>query len=183
MKDKTSAPASVPQRYIYSRISYLHQAAGYLTQRHLSEPKPDSQDSYAELAPESRVMKPTDLISIEEAARSSQHQKSARLQSSAALSRYLLSNVHGVSLKGQVRLDSTLKHSICRRCNAFLVAGVTSTSYVENRSNGGEKSWADVLVLTCKLCDATRRFPIGAMQQRSKKSRQKQEKGLGVESG
>jgi len=176
MKEKTSAPVSVPQRHIYSRISYLHQAAGYLTQRHSSELKPDSKDPFAKPASESSVLKPMGLSIIEEVARSLQ------LQSSAALSRYLLSNFHGVALKGQVRLDSTLKHSICRHCDAFLIAGFTSSSYIENRSNGGKKPWADVLVITCNLCDATRRFPIGATQQMSKTNRQKQEKGLGVES-
>lgn len=166
MKKKTSVPASVPQKHIYSRISYLHQAASYFTKRRLSELNPENQEINAEPATESTNVDPKEpRVTAKPAKTQSQH--------GAGPSRYLLSHVRGVSLKGQARLNSTLKRSICRRCDAVLVAGVTSNSHIENKSNGGTKPWADVLVITCNSCDASKRFPVGATRQISKTTQQK----------
>ena len=80
-------------------------------------------------------------------------------------SRHLISQLRSVSLKGQIRLSQAMKHSICKRCDALLVPGSTSSTRIENKSRGGKKAWADVLVVTCQSCSAVKRFPVGAKRQ------------------
>ena len=92
------------------------------------------------------------------------------------LSRLFINHLKAVSLKGQVRLSSKMKHSICRRCDILLVPGFTSTSNLENKSRKGKKPWADVLVVTCTSCGAVKRFPVGAKRQFGRPDRARQEK-------
>lgn len=84
---------------------------------------------------------------------------------------HLISQLRSVSLKGQIRLSQAMKHSICKRCDALLVPGNTSSTRVENKSRGGKKSWADVLMVTCHSCKALKRFPVGAKRQRRRPHR------------
>lgn len=81
-------------------------------------------------------------------------------------SRHLISQLRSVSLKGQIRLSQAMKHSICKRCDSLLVPGSTSSTRVENKSRGGKKPWADVLIVTCHSCSAVKRFPVGGKRQR-----------------
>jgi ribonuclease P protein subunit RPR2 len=143
---KVKAPGSgsgVPQKHLHSRISYLNQAATYLA-----------------FAQEMTVEKPK--ISTNHAACQNHiaptHESSKSL---CAESRTLLSQLRAVSLKSQIRLASGLKHSFCKRCDSPLLPGTSTTTSITNRSRRGEKPWADVLVITCGFCGATRRFPIG----------------------
>ena len=85
-----------------------------------------------------------------------------------ALSRRLLLQSRGISLKAQVRLSPTIKHSICKVCSTLLVPAQTSTTYVENKSRGGRKPWADVLVTECTVCGTVSRIPIGGSRQPKK---------------
>lgn len=60
-----------------------------------------------------------------------------------------------------MRLDPSIKRTICKRCDSLLVPGVSSTNRIENPSKGGKKPWADVLVVECNACGAVKRFPVG----------------------
>jgi len=88
-----------------------------------------------------------------------------------ALSRRYISHLRTVSLKSQIRLASDLKHSICKRCDIPLMPGSTSTSYIENKSRGGQKAWADVQVVICVACGTAKRHPIGAKRQANRGAR------------
>ena len=89
----------------------------------------------------------------------------------SALSRQLVVHLRAISLKSQIRLSPAVKHTICKRCDILLVPGSTSTSYMENKSRGGGKAWADVLVTTCTGCGTAKRFPVGAKPQLRRESR------------
>lgn len=77
------------------------------------------------------------------------------------LSRFYLSTARTVAQKSVLRLSPNLKQTICRRCDALLIPGTTSTHRIENNSRGGRKSWADVLVVGCNACGTVKRFPVG----------------------
>lgn len=77
------------------------------------------------------------------------------------LSRFYLSTARTVAQKSVLRLSPSLKQTICRRCDALLIPGTSSTHRVENNSRGGRKSWADVLVVECNACGTVKRFPVG----------------------
>lgn len=130
----------VSNKALYSRISYLYQAAAYL---------------------EAQSHKPV-KASVLDASSSSSTEPGPTL----SVSRCLLSDLRNVSLKAQIRLSPALKHTICKRCNSLLLEGSTCSVEVENKSRGGKKPWADVLVRTCKQCSLERRIPVGIGHQK-----------------
>lgn len=92
-------------------------------------------------------------------------QSNGALHTHHGLALQLGSDLQNVSRKGQVRLSSELKRTICKTCNAVLISGRTASQAIENASKGGRKSWADILVITCALCGSKKRFPIDAKRQ------------------
>ncbi|CAJ2504219.1 Uu.00g116130.m01.CDS01 [Anthostomella pinea] len=144
-----SKAGSVPNRHIYSRISYLYQAATYLeshnTKQSPAHSSPTADDETGQLG--GQELPPT-------------------AQASQTLSRRLLTDLRTTSLKSQIRLSRAMKHTICKFCDSLLVEGETSTSTVENTSKGGKKPWADVLVVKCNSCERAKRYPVGAPRQK-----------------
>ena len=147
----------VPNKSLHSRVSYLYQAAAYLaTQKPQSETKTDRESGEAIT---------TILGSDNDSAKA--HQAAAR---------HLVKDLRAVSQKVLLRMSPTMKRSICKSCHTMLVEGSTCTSEVENRSRGGRKPWADVLVLKCNVCGSARRFPVGAERQRRRPYRTAEER-------
>ncbi|KAK6525923.1 hypothetical protein TWF281_010966 [Arthrobotrys megalospora] len=90
------------------------------------------------------------------------HQASSLLSTSpttAGLSRYYTSHLLSVSKKSVQRLSTPVKHTLCKRCSSILVPAITSTTTIENKSKNGRKRWADVVVVECRYCGKTKRFP------------------------
>lgn len=139
--------SNVPQKHLYSRLSFLHQAATLLTkaerhprrpqirQSHLSGSSPKGLGNAREGLPESTK---------------------------------LLSHLRGVSQKSQIRIASELKHTICKRCDCLLIPGRTSTEIMKNDSRNGNKPWADVLEVQCNKCGTVKRFPVGTIHQKER---------------
>ncbi|KAI1088929.1 Rpr2-domain-containing protein [Rostrohypoxylon terebratum] len=154
---KPKGPGNVPNRPIYSRISYLYQAATYLSNC--------SQSENASNAPQSFETENTE-------APDKQMCHADRIKH--VLSRRLITDLRSTSLKSQIRISPAMKHAICKFCDSFLVEGDTSTSAVENKSKGGKKPWADVLVVKCRTCGGVKRFPLQAPRQKRRPIREKQ---------
>ena len=177
----------VSQRHLYCRISYLYQAATLLmnacsdqgsgsttttTENKLPGPVQSESTDHSKLAQEMNMETPKTAPSVSQ---SSVNQDSTDI---LGPSRHLVSQLRSVSLKGQIRLSQALKHSICKRCDALLVPGSTSSTRVENKSRGGKKPWADVLVITCHSCSAVKRFPVGAKRQPRRPHRASDKKSM-----
>jgi ribonuclease P protein subunit RPR2 len=146
--------ASAPNKALHSRASYLYQAAAYLATR---------QQKFSE----SGVSDVANPKSISPNTISSGPEAQGTLESGPlSLSRKLLSDLRSVSLKTQIRLSASIKHSICKRCDTLLIDGSTCSNEIENRSRKGRKPWADVLVRTCKSCGSQRRFPVAVGRQK-----------------
>lgn len=96
-----------------------------------------------------------------------------RAPATGGLPLHLANHIRQVAQKAIIRLPPDIKHSICKRCNAVLVDGLTSSKRTENLSKGGKKPWADVLVIECGACGAAKRFPVGAPRQEKKAERRK----------
>jgi len=77
------------------------------------------------------------------------------------LSRFYLTHLRSVAKKSVLRLDPSIKRTICKRCDTLLVPGVSCEHRVENKSKNGRKKWADVLIVECKVCWSVKRFPVG----------------------
>ncbi|KAF2135685.1 uncharacterized protein K452DRAFT_293037 [Aplosporella prunicola CBS 121167] len=146
--DAGKSQKAVPNKHLHSRISYLYQAATYLAIQADNGTSPQREHTQPATHAQTKISSPYHLVS----------------------------HLQLVSMKAQVRLSHQVKHSICKRCSAILIAGSTSSSRVENLSRGGKKPWADVLVVECNACGAQKRFPVGAKRQPKKKDRVKVEK-------
>ncbi|KAI1140857.1 Rpr2-domain-containing protein [Hypoxylon sp. FL0543] len=156
---KSKGPGSVPNRPVYSRISYLYQAAAYLA----SQPEL-KESAIVTHAPEGAG----------QGASKECEQTTCTHHSKHALSRRLITDLRSSSLKSQIRLSPTMKHTICKFCDSLLIDGETSSSIVENKSKGGKKPWADVLVVTCHACGGVKRFPVQAPRQMRRLIREKE---------
>lgn len=81
------------------------------------------------------------------------------------MSRQLLTQMRSVARKTNMRLRPAVKRSVCKYCDTLLVEGDTCVSTVENKSRGGTKPWADMLVMRCQTCGRARRYPVAAPRQ------------------
>lgn len=154
----------VQNRAIYSRISFLQQAAVALTS--IPEPLLASGSDGASSA------------NIPSVSSSSNHGPCIKNRSGdvpgAALdgmSRRLATDLRAVSLKTRIRLMPAVKQMICKFCDSVLIDGQSCTSTVENKSKGARKPWADVLVRRCHTCGRERRYPVSAARPRRKTDR------------
>ena len=152
----------VPNRALHSRISYLYQAATYLaTQRqHSQTTKASSRNGRSDVQGCATAMA--------EAKRQASFESEESLQ---AASRRFIADLRDVSLKGQIRMSPAMKHSICKSCGTLLVDGSSCTSKVENKSKGGKKTWADILMRKCNVCGTARRYPVAAERQKRRPQR------------
>ncbi|KAI9786430.1 MAG: hypothetical protein M1839_006890 [Geoglossum umbratile] len=189
-RGKPSKPnAGVPNKHLYSRMSYLYQAATYLSTRHILQAQ--SSDAQAGTSvtggdyqgpatiPEAGNTKGRHGVSnsgLSANPREPKHNENASPAiPNIPLSRRLLSNLRAISHKGQIRLSPHIKRSVCKRCETLLIPGSTSTHRVDNQSRGGKKPWADVLVVRCIACGTEKRFPVGAKKNLGRKLRERGE--------
>ena len=149
-KVKPPKSKGVPNKHLHVRLSYLYQAATYLTLQ--------------------TTMQDTTTTSLRRDEQTTLH-NTVQTQRQSPLALELGSDIQQVSRKGQLRLAVDLKRSMCKSCNTVLIPGRTATQAIENPSKGGKKSWADVLVVTCNLCGGKKRFPVNATKQLKKAKR------------
>ena len=179
-RGKPAKPSvGVPNKHLYSRMSYLYQAASYLSAPHIHKVPPSDAQPSAGVAgehshePVSVPRRPSTKGEFAASNSGPGHDESTSLTSlNMPLSRRLLSNLRAISRKGQIRLSPGIKRSICKRCETLLIPGSTSTHRVDNQSRGGKKPWADVLVVRCIACGTEKRFPVGAKRQLGRKLRE-----------
>jgi ribonuclease P protein subunit RPR2 len=145
---KTAKKAgSIPNKSLYSRISYLHQAATYLATQegqHCSK-------------------KPREL--------GNENEKTHGSKPYQSISCRLIADMRNVSQKVIIRMSPAIKHSVCKSCDTLLIDGVTCSSRTENMSSGGKKPWADTLVRKCNTCGFLKRFPVASERQNRRSNR------------
>jgi ribonuclease P protein subunit RPR2 len=162
-KSKTSKGAgSIPNKALHSRVSYLYQAAAFLAtqQQHSRATTEEGVSTSQDRQPTTTSLAKSPFMHV---------------------SRRLISDLRSVSLKVQMRMSPTMKHSICKNCDTMLIVGTTCSSDVENRSKGGKKPWADVLVRKCNTCGLERRFPLRTERQKRRPNRSLEDKMPGID--
>ena len=160
-------------KHLQARISYLFSAASYLrTKDEGARKKPramTSGDDVADHTPETAnsTAKRRDFPSGREGERAPDFEAtlSRGCSRKGAGDQALVSQIRSISNKAQVRVNLDMKHQMCKRCNAVLVPNITSTESTENKSKGGKKPWATVIVVECKACGTSKRFPTEAKRQ------------------
>lgn len=164
----------VANRHLYSRISYLHQAAQYLASASsnasgIDITSKDRLPSQTEDNPSTSL--PGRELDSETQLASSSDSKEANSGCSSNQALRLSSHLLAVCRRAKVKASRNLKRSICKRCNELLVPGKTAVIRMENKSKRGRKPWADVLVAECQRCGLEKRYPVGQDRQYKKKDR------------
>lgn len=188
---KEKSKGGVANKHLHARIAYLQQAASYLTLqgkehqiRGANAPQstltaPDDQTQHQNQPP---IVDTRNAVNEAATHEQSPQQHSLRsgveLPETGGLPIHLATHLRQVALKSQIRLRTDVKHSICKRCSSVLVEGQTSNKRIENKSKGGKKPHADVLVISCKVCGAEKRFPVGAKRQKRKGERKQPDSGV-----
>lgn len=193
-QSKAKTHKAIAQKHLHSRISFLYRAATYLAkvdgQSQARVPCIDDESKKSchpgrklQCAATTPQAVPANVLHVSAIEPHSMMPESGPHNGWAsndfALSRQLLANLRAVSLRSQIKLPPAVKHTMCKRCNVLLIPGSTFTSYIENKSSGGRKPWADVLVTTCTACGTSKRFPVGAKRQVRKESRIDKAQGMG----
>ncbi|RGP61418.1 rnase p rpr2 rpp21 subunit domain-containing [Fusarium longipes] len=148
---KAKENKSVQNRIIYSRASYLYQAASYLAKHH-------------SLIGQDGVSKSSTIAQGHSASATTKTEQKV-LQN---LSRQAVADLRAVTQKAQIRQSPAIKQTICKFCDTLQIEGDTCTSTVENASRGGRKPWADVLTIRCTICGNVKRYPVSAQRQKRK---------------
>ncbi|KAJ4386706.1 hypothetical protein N0V93_009604 [Gnomoniopsis smithogilvyi] len=172
-------PGQVPNRHIYTRISFLYQAAACLAphpttltdlataSRHLPQPA------------HAHVGTGTDgATNMDHHDDCKQVQDSPLVTTNQNMSRKLLTDMRAITQKSVIRASPHVKRSICKYCDSLLIEGQSSSSVVENKSKGGKKPWADVLVIKCHTCGREKRFPVNAPTQKRRQLRQNKKQNV-----
>ncbi|KAL2758591.1 hypothetical protein ACRALDRAFT_2017523 [Sodiomyces alcalophilus JCM 7366] len=134
----------VPNRHLFTRVSYLHQAACHLATVRADGPQSGENEQGKE--------DNDDKV----------RQNMARL---------LVQDLRAVSRKVLIRPNPAMKRTMCKMCDTVLVEGRTCFTTVENQSKGGRKPWADVMAMRCGVCGHIKRFPVNSPRQKRRPHR------------
>lgn len=159
---KAKGQLGVQNRHIYTRASYLYQAAAYLATTGASSASSSNTNTNDGQGTSLQKDDPRSLHDPVTDGRPNLALSGAQCKALQNTSRFLLADMRAVSLKVMIRQRPELKRSICRYCDTLLIEGSSCEAVVENVSKGGRKPWADVLVLRCRTCGGTKRFPVQA---------------------
>ncbi|EHK43035.1 hypothetical protein TRIATDRAFT_170174, partial [Trichoderma atroviride IMI 206040] len=160
---KQKGNAGIQNRHIYSRASYLYQAASYLANcAHQTKKSTRTEDNQDDTKKDEQPA----AVDGDGFTHSKQERKAI-----INLSHQVISDMRSVSLKAQIRQAPAIKQTVCKYCDAVQIEGKTCHSTVENRSKGGRKPWADILVTRCDTCGNVKRHPISAPRQKRKSLR------------
>ncbi|KAI0633229.1 RNAse P Rpr2/Rpp21/SNM1 subunit domain-containing protein [Trametes polyzona] len=148
-KNKDQEPVanvqSAVNRDIIQRINFLYQASTYL-----------NSVSQASAAPSSSGHAPFQKSQTSKAKRK---QNIRHPRNAAELSRSYIGTLRTVGQKTMVRMDPTLKRTLCQKCDTVLLPGTTSSVRVNAMRSHGK-----AVVYTCLTCKAIRRIPAPPAQ-------------------
>ncbi|OAV89293.1 hypothetical protein PTTG_11879 [Puccinia triticina 1-1 BBBD Race 1] len=154
-------PKAVQNGEVLQRLNFLHQAAHYLA----TVTSTPSEPGRAQV-PRNDHVKPNDSRKAHKP-RSQGHGLRQKKQNRKAkscqpianlpilgLSRILTKSMKVISKKAVVRMDPSVKRSICRSCHLLLIPGHTSTTRVLRSSSHRHK-----VNVTCSACQHQRKIP------------------------
>lgn len=154
---KSKNADGVPNRNLYTRISYLHQAASYLAVQATKDDEARQRKGGNQGQSQTQIRN------------TSSHDE--RNPTSQNVARHLVTELRTVSRKALIRPSPQMKQTLCKLCDTVLIEGDTCTTVVENPSKSGKKPWADVMVIRCKPCGHVKRFPVGQARQKRRSLR------------
>ncbi|EMR11477.1 hypothetical protein PNEG_00492 [Pneumocystis murina B123] len=80
------------------------------------------------------------------------------IQSKLALSRFYINTAKKIARKAVLKINSSIKRTLCRRCDTILLPAITSSIRIENLSKNNKEE-ADTMIITCNFCNTQKRYP------------------------
>jgi len=77
----------------------------------------------------------------------------------ATLSRFYVQTLVSIAQKNVIRLDPSIKRTLCKRCHSLQLPGVTSTVRIQQKRRRSQR------IVTCLQCKSMKRFPINPAHQ------------------
>jgi len=139
--DQVPNPNSVSNRDILQRLNFLYQASVYLNS--VSPRQPSTSN---------------DIPKMEVVRDGEKHKKKKKLRSNVIsttdLSRSYIKSMKIVGQKTTVKMDPSVKRTLCKGCNIVLMSGSTATIRVKSSPSHGH-----AVTYTCTSCNTSRRIP------------------------
>ncbi|KTW32048.1 uncharacterized protein T551_00730 [Pneumocystis jirovecii RU7] len=79
--------------------------------------------------------------------------------SEQALSKFYINTAKKIARKAVLKINPSIKRTLCRRCDTILLPGITSSIKIENFSKKN-KNKADISVITCNFCNTQKKYPV-----------------------
>ncbi|GJE94395.1 ribonuclease P protein subunit rpr2 [Phanerochaete sordida] len=141
-KDDPPNPHSVPHRDVLQRLNFLYQASRLLG-AHAAPPPPPT---HAPL--------PDTLHGAARRHAARERTRARHGTAPAELARTYVRNMRAIGQKTNVRMDPSVKRTLCKGCDIVLEPGRTAHVRVNPSANHG-----NLITHTCASCGTQRRFP------------------------
>ncbi|KAH8119363.1 Rpr2-domain-containing protein [Phellopilus nigrolimitatus] len=163
-KDDAPNPNSIPNRDIIQRLNFLYQASTYLNGLGASQPQAGPSNAPPEAAKNDKGAKQEGSEKLQENAddgtqkgiKSSDTRKRPGKRKATAhdLARSYVKSMKIIGQKTNVKMDPSVKRTLCKGCNTVLMPGVTAKVRVKPLPSHGH-----AVNYTCINCSTSRRIP------------------------
>jgi len=75
------------------------------------------------------------------------------------LARFYVQTLVSIAQKNVIRLDPSIKRTLCKRCHSLLLPGVTSTVRIQQKRRRSQR------IVTCLQCRSIKRFAVNPAHQ------------------
>ncbi|EPQ57096.1 Rpr2-domain-containing protein [Gloeophyllum trabeum ATCC 11539] len=141
-KDEAPNPNSISNRDILQRLNFLYQAGVYLS---TLPGEPSSRATPSSGRPQKRSKRKRNV----------KHDDIRKSRvSSFDLARTYIDTMKSVGQRTVVKMDPSVKRTLCKSCNSVLIPGTSATVRVKSSSSHGH-----IVTYTCSTCHTSRRIP------------------------
>ncbi|KZV67191.1 Rpr2-domain-containing protein [Peniophora sp. CONT] len=146
-QDEPPNPSSVANRDMLQRLNFLYQASAFLQTAAFSSAQLPTGSKQGDVSQAG-----TSALGSSKQAQDTRKRK--RLLNTSDISRSYVHDMRQVAQKTTIRMDPSVKRSVCRRCDAILIPGVTSRTRIGPSGPHGHG-----LFTSCLSCKVIRRIP------------------------
>ena len=127
-KEKNSGPRLIQHREIYQRMNFLYQAATLMTTITANIPQSPQTTSKSQSPPLHSVseQEQTLLQQQQEQFKLTRNHTKTNTTNLVPLGRFYVNTMKTIGTKQVLRIDPSIKRTICKRCETILLPGVTS---------------------------------------------------------
>ncbi|KAL5485179.1 hypothetical protein ACEPAI_7821 [Sanghuangporus weigelae] len=157
-KDDTPNPNSIPNRDIVQRLNFLYQASSYLNGlgvvQGVSGPSNVAVHSKTEDVEDRNGKECPSSAKTKEMACGMRKRPGQRKATAHDLARSYVKSMKIIGQKTNVKMDPSVKRTMCKGCNTLLMPGVTAKVRVKPLPSHGH-----AVSYTCMNCSFSRRIP------------------------